>query len=196
MVAAEPLPSLAGNKGEPRAVRRTGPRTTRCLIPSVAARQVATQPGEVRGPHLSIVALIDEPAHLGAVIESVVMQSFEDWDLSLVPVKWRPKYARILEGGPADPRVRLVSFHNIVSADGTWLPPGAFSPVDLSCPAVYRQGLTSHGSPRSPNWPRHLSPDTASAHRCGRMSESGAQLTIGSRGYSDKNFRKSSVVRH
>jgi GT2 family glycosyltransferase len=87
------------------------------------------KPGEVRGPHLSIVALIDEPAHLGAVIKSVVMQSFEDWDLSLVPVKWRPKYERILEGAPADPRVRLVSLHNIVSADGTWLPPGTSETV-------------------------------------------------------------------
>ena len=38
------------------------------------------QPGEVRGPHLSIVALVDEPAHLDAVIKSVVVQSFEDWD--------------------------------------------------------------------------------------------------------------------
>ena len=47
MVVAGPLPSLAGDTGEPRgspSVRRTGPRTPRCVVQPVAARQ-----GAVRG---------------------------------------------------------------------------------------------------------------------------------------------------
>ena len=67
----------------------------------------------MRGPHLSIVALVDEPAHLDAVIQSVVLQSFEDWDLSLIPLKWRPEYEAVLEGPAENPRIRLVSLHEI-----------------------------------------------------------------------------------
>ena len=81
--------------------------------------------GEVRGPHLSIAALVDEPAHLDAVIESVVSQSFEDWDVSLIPLRWRHEYESILERRPKDPRIRVVSVDQIVRADGTWLPPGS-----------------------------------------------------------------------
>jgi GT2 family glycosyltransferase len=80
--------------------------------------------GEGQGLHLSIAALIDEPAHLDGVIQSVIAQSFNDWDLSLIPLRWRPEYESILEGGPLDRRIRLISLDHLVSADGRWLPPG------------------------------------------------------------------------
>ncbi|MET0213799.1 MAG: hypothetical protein ABW292_12385, partial [Vicinamibacterales bacterium] len=79
---------------------------------------------EIRSPHLSIAALVDEPAHLEGVIESAISQSFDDWDLSLIPLRWRSEYEEILEGRHEDPRIRLVRLDNLVSADGTWLPPG------------------------------------------------------------------------
>ena len=44
-------------------------------------------------------------------------------------MKWRPQYEGILEGGPTDPRIRVVSLDKIVSADGTWLPPGTSETV-------------------------------------------------------------------
>jgi GT2 family glycosyltransferase len=84
---------------------------------------------EVGGLHLSIAALVDEPAHLDAVIQSVVSQSFEDWDVSLIPLRWRHEYERIVEGRPKDPRIRIVSLDQIVRTDGTWLPPGSSDSV-------------------------------------------------------------------
>jgi GT2 family glycosyltransferase len=81
--------------------------------------------GEVQGLHLSIAALIDEPAQLEGAIQSVIAQAFEDWDLSLIPLRWRPEYESILQGGSQDGRIRLISLNNLVRADGTWLPPGA-----------------------------------------------------------------------
>ena len=80
--------------------------------------------GEVHGPHLSIAALVDEPAHVGAVLQSVISQAFEDWDLSLIPLEWRREFEGVLEGQPNDSRVRVVRLDQILSADGTWLPPG------------------------------------------------------------------------
>jgi GT2 family glycosyltransferase len=87
--------------------------------------------GEVQGLHLSIAALIDEPAHLDSTIQSVIAQSFADWDLSLIPLRWRPEYESILEGGPQDRRIRLISLDDLASAGGTWLPPGTGETVVL-----------------------------------------------------------------
>ena len=84
---------------------------------------------EIRSPHLSIAALVDEPAHVDEVIESVISQSFDDWDLSVIPLRLRPDYEGILEGGHKDPRIRLVRLDNLVRADGTWLPPGTSETV-------------------------------------------------------------------
>jgi len=79
---------------------------------------------EIESPHLSIAALVDDPAHLDPVVQSVILQSFDDWDLSVIPLRWRPEYEGILDGRREDPRIRLVRLDNLVSADGTWLPPG------------------------------------------------------------------------
>jgi GT2 family glycosyltransferase len=79
--------------------------------------------GEVHGPHLSIAALIDDPAHLDRAIQSVIGQSFQDWDLSLITLRWRPEYETFLDAGPHDHRIRLIRLENLVTADGTWLPP-------------------------------------------------------------------------
>ena len=79
---------------------------------------------EVRGPHLSVTALVDELAHVDAVIQSVALQSFEDWDLSLIPLRWRPEYEGVLKGHPKQSRIRIVSLDEITRPDGTWLPPG------------------------------------------------------------------------
>jgi GT2 family glycosyltransferase len=77
------------------------------------------------GPPLSIAALVDAPAHLEAVIESALSQSFKNWELSLVPLKWRDEYQGIFERRANDPRLRIVRLDEIVKADGTWLPPGS-----------------------------------------------------------------------
>jgi GT2 family glycosyltransferase len=58
------------------------------------------------------------------VLQSVISQAFEDWDLSLIPLEWRREFEGVLEGQPNDSRVRLVRLDQILSADGTWLPPG------------------------------------------------------------------------
>jgi GT2 family glycosyltransferase len=79
---------------------------------------------EIQSPHLSIAALVDDPAHLDPVVQSVILQSFADWDLSVIPLRWRPEYEGILDGRREDPRIRLVKLDNLVSADGNWLPPG------------------------------------------------------------------------
>src|SRR5262245_7688791 len=79
---------------------------------------------EVRGAHLSVAALVDELAHVDAVIQSVALQSFKDWDLSLIPLRWRPEYEGVLEGRPKQSRIRIVSLDEITRPDGTWLPPG------------------------------------------------------------------------
>ncbi|MBM3819130.1 MAG: glycosyltransferase [Acidimicrobiia bacterium] len=81
--------------------------------------------GDVRGPHISVAALVDEPAHVDALIDSVIQQSFEDWDLWIVPVRWRDDYERIIERRPKDLRVRLVR---------TWVPPAGGGSVVLLDP--------------------------------------------------------------
>ena len=81
------------------------------------------EPEVIRSPHLSIASLVEEPAHLDEVIQSVISQSFDDWDLAVIPLRWRPEYEGILEGRGEDPRIRLVRLDNLVRADGTWLPP-------------------------------------------------------------------------
>jgi O-antigen biosynthesis protein len=94
-----------------------------------------------RGPHLSIAALIDEPAHLDAVIESAVLQSFQDWELSLIPLKWRDECQGILARRSNDPRLRIVSLDEIMRVDGTWLPPGTGdSVVFLDTESVFAPG--------------------------------------------------------
>jgi GT2 family glycosyltransferase len=80
--------------------------------------------GEVQRLHVSIAALIDDPAHLDGAIQSVIAQSFQDWDLSLIALKWRPEYDSFLGGGPHDHRIRLIRLEHLVTPDGTWLPPG------------------------------------------------------------------------
>jgi len=84
--------------------------------------QARRKAGGAQGPPLSLAALVDEPAHVDAVIQSVVAQSFEAWDLSLIPLRWQPEYEDIVV--LQDPRIHLVNLDNLVNADGTWLPPG------------------------------------------------------------------------
>ena len=103
--------------------------------------QGQSEAADGRGPHLSIAALVDDPAHLDAVIESVVSQSFEDWELSLIPLRWRDDYHGILERRPRDPRLRIVSLDEILRVDGTWLPPGSSdSVVFLDTESVFAPG--------------------------------------------------------
>jgi len=80
---------------------------------------------EIRSSHLSIAALVDDPAHLDRAVQSVIGQSFEDWDLSLIALKWRAEYETFLGGRPHDHRIRLIRLENLVTGDGTWLPPGS-----------------------------------------------------------------------
>jgi GT2 family glycosyltransferase len=88
------------------------------------SQRAETTEGDLRGPHLSIVALIEEPAHLVDVTESVIAQSFQHWDLSFVPLRWGGEYAGTLGRWAGDTRIQVVNIQEILRADGTWLPPG------------------------------------------------------------------------
>jgi O-antigen biosynthesis protein len=92
------------------------------------------EPETIRSPHLSIAALVGEPAHLDEVIQSAISQSFDNWDLSVIPLRWRHEYEAVLDGRREDPRIRLVKLDSLVRADGTWLPPGTGETVVLLDP--------------------------------------------------------------
>src|SRR5262245_35824659 len=77
---------------------------------------------EVRGAHLSVAALVDELAHVDAVIQSVALQSFKDWDLSLIPLRWRPEYEGVLKGHPKKSRIRIVILDEVTRPEGPRFP--------------------------------------------------------------------------